>query len=109
MLIFRLAGPAILTLYKFCSPNEIVISWSAPTDVGDGITRYFVKWQAAGISHIQQRVVTVSRSATLDKLTPYTWFDIQVRAETDKGSGPWSVSLKVRTNESSESWNYPLT
>ena len=102
MLIFRLAGPAILTLYKFCSPNEIVISWSAPTDVGDGITRYFVKWQAAGISHIQQRVVTVSRSATLDKLTPYTWFDIQVRAETDKGSGPWSVSLKVRTNESSE-------
>nr|XP_058960477.1 uncharacterized protein LOC131787381 [Pocillopora verrucosa] len=82
------------------SPNEIVISWSAPTDVGDGITRYCVKWQAAGISHIQQRVVTVSRSATLDKLTPYTWFDIQVRAETDKGSGPWSVSLKVRTNES---------
>lgn len=70
------------------SPNKIVISWSSHTDVGDGITEYSVKWQATGISNIQEKVVTGSRSATLDKLTPHTWYDIQVRIENDKGDGP---------------------
>ena len=82
------------------SSNKIVISWSAPTDVGDGIKGYFVKWQADGISEIQQKLVVERRAATLDKLTPYTRYEIHVRAENDKGDGPWSVLLKVRTNES---------
>ncbi|XP_022804806.1 lactadherin-like [Stylophora pistillata] len=82
--------------------KKIVISWSAPTDVGDGITGYVVRWQIAGKADYQGKVVTGSRSATLDKLTPYTLYDIQVRAENDKGHGPWSASLKVRTQESSE-------
>ena len=66
------------------------------------MTEYSVKWQATGISKIQEKVVAGSRSATLDKLTPHTCFDIQVRAENDKGDGPWSVTLRVGTEESSE-------
>ena len=87
---------------KSVSSTKIVISWSAPTDEGDGITGYSVKWQAAGESKIYQKEVTGNRSVTLDKLTPYTWYDIHVRAESHNGDGPWSVPLKVRTKESSE-------
>ncbi|XP_022804804.1 contactin-3-like isoform X2 [Stylophora pistillata] len=80
--------------------NKIVISWSEPTDLGNGITGYVVRWQSAEKADYQEKVVTGSRSATLDNLTPYTWYDIQVRAENDKGRGPWSVSLQERTQES---------
>ena len=87
---------------KSVSSTKIVISWSAPTDEGDGITGYSVKWKAAGESKIYQKEVTGNRSVTLDKLTPYTWYDIHVRAESQNGDGPWSVPLEVRTKESSE-------
>ena len=87
---------------KSVSSTKIVISWSAPTDEGDGITGYSVKWKAAEESKIYQKEVTGNRSVTLDKLTPYTWYDIHVRAESRNGDGPWSVPLKVRTKESSE-------
>ena len=87
---------------KSVSSTKIVISWSAPTDEGDGITGYSVKWKAAEESKIYQKEVTGNRSVTLDKLTPYTWYDIHVRAESRNGDGLWSVPLKVRTKESSE-------
>ena len=91
---------------KSLSSTKIVISWSAPTDEGDGITGYSVKWQAAGESKIYQKEVTGSRTVTLDKLTPYTLYEIHVRAESLNGDGLWSGPLKVRTNESSELLNY---
>ena len=87
---------------KSVSSTKIVISWSAPTDEGDGITGYSVKWQVAGESKIYQKEVTGNRSVTLDKLTPYTWYDIHVRAESHNGDGPRSVPLEVKTKESSE-------
>ena len=83
------------------SSTKILISWSAPTE-GDGITGYSVTWQAAGESKIYQKEVTGSRSVTMHKLTPYTWYGIRVRAESRNGDGPWSVPQKVRTEESSE-------
>ena len=87
---------------KSVSSTKIVISWNAPTDEGDGITWYSVKWQAAGESKIYQKEVTGSRTVTLDKLTPYTLYEIHVRAESLNGDGLWSGPLKVRTYESSE-------
>lgn len=98
-----LPGQPTLPSADFVLSNKIVISWSAPTIAGDGITGYIVKWWSAEKADYQEKVVTGSRSAILDKLTPYTRYDIQVRAENDKGRGPWSVSLKVTTQESSPS------
>ncbi|KAJ7371448.1 hypothetical protein OS493_025918 [Desmophyllum pertusum] len=82
------------------STNEIDISWTAPADTGDGITGYTVQWQVIGKSTQTQKVVTgASRSARLP-VTPYTRYDIQVRAFNDKVHGPWSVALKVMSKES---------
>ena len=82
------------------STNEIAISWTAPADVGDGITGYIVQWQAAGEANFKDKVVTGSTSARL-AVTPYTLYDIQVRAFNDKGHGPWSLPLRgARSRES---------
>ncbi|KAL9973643.1 hypothetical protein ACROYT_G020124 [Oculina patagonica] len=81
------------------STHEITISWTAPSKVGDGITGYNVQWQVVGKLTKDQKVVTGSTSARL-VVTPYTEYDIQVRAYNGKGDGPWSAPLKVRSKES---------
>ena len=47
--------------------------------------------------------------AALDKLTPYTQYDIQVRAYNDKGDGPWTMPLRVTTSESGKSGYFSIT
>ena len=81
------------------STHEIRISWTAPSDAGDGITGYNVQWQVVGKLTKTQKVVAGSTSARLD-VTPYTEYDIQVRAYNGKGYGPWSAPLRVRSKES---------
>ena len=80
--------------------TSITIQWNTPDEVGDGITGYNVRWQENGTSTVQQKVITGSRVVRLDSLTPYTWYNIQVQAYSKKGSGPWSLVLKVRSAES---------
>ena len=83
----------------------IKITWDAPTDVGDGIKGYTVKWQEVnGTSGSTQKVVPLSIfNAALLAVTPYTWYDIHVQAYNDKEfGGPWSKALRVQSNESGE-------
>ena len=82
------------------STTSISIQWDAPDEVGDGITGYHVRWQEEGASIPKQKVVTSSTVVTLNKLTPYTWYTIQVQAKNNKGVGLWSEELKLRSNES---------
>ena len=81
------------------STHVIDISWTAPSDTGAGITGYNVQWQAVGEKVKNQKVITGSRTAKLD-ITPYTLYDIQVRAYNEKGDGPFSLPLRVRSQES---------
>ena len=82
------------------STNSISIKWNEPTEVGDGVTGYNVRWQEVGASISTQKVITGNRVATLDNLSTYTWYYIQVQAYTNKGEGPWSIPLQVRSGES---------
>jgi hypothetical protein len=79
--------------------HVIDISWTAPSDTGAGITGYNVQWQVVGKLTKKQKVVTGNRTAKLD-VTPYTEYDIQVRAYSGKGDGPWSLPLRVRSKQS---------
>ena len=81
------------------STHVIDISWTEPSDTGAGITGYNVQWKVVGKSVENQKVITGSRTAKLD-VTPYTDYDIQVRAYNGKGDGPWSLPLRVRSKES---------
>ena len=81
------------------STHFINISWTAPSDKGAGITGYDVQWQAVGEAVKTEKEITGSLTAKLD-VTPYTEYDIQVRAYNGKGNGPWSHPLNVRSKES---------
>jgi len=87
----------------FTSNTSVTITWDTPTDGGDNITGYNVWWIEVGTSVPSQKVITANKVATLDKLTPYTQYDIQVRAFNDKGEGPWTMPLRVTTSESGKS------
>ena len=84
------------------SNTSITIAWDTPSDGGDGITGYNVWWMEVGTSIPFQKVITGNRVATLDKLTPYTQYIIQVQAYNGKGEGPWTIPLGERTSESGE-------
>ena len=81
------------------STHVIDISWTAPSNTGAGITGYNVQWQVVGNLPKNEKVITGSTTAKLD-VTPYTEYDIQVRAYNGKGNGPWSLPLRVRSKES---------
>ena len=82
----------------------INITWDPPTDIGDGIKGYTVKWREVnGTSGSMQKVVLLSIfNAVSLTVTPYTWYDIHVQAYNDEGIGPWSKPLKVQSSESGE-------
>ena len=81
------------------STDVIDISWTAPSDTGTGITGYNVQWQVVGKLPKNEKLITGSMTAKLD-VTPYTEYDIQVRAYNGQGNGPWSLPLRVRSKES---------
>jgi len=84
---------------KSVSTHVIDISWKAPSDTGAGITGYKVQWHVVGKSGKYLKVITGSKAAKLS-VTPYTEYDIQVRAYNRKGDGPWSQPLRVKSKES---------
>ena len=81
------------------STHVIDILWTAPSDIGAGVTGYNVQWQVFGKLPKNEKVITGNTAAKLD-VTPYTEYDIQVRAYNGKGNGPWSLPLRVRSKES---------
>ena len=80
----------------------INITWDPPTNIGDGIKGYTVKWQEVnGTSGLMQKVVPpLIFNRALLAVTPYTWYEIHVQAYNDEGSGPWSKPLRVQSRES---------
>ena len=98
-IILGLPGQPSAPTANSVSTHVIDISWAAPSDRGAGIAGYNIQWQVVGKSEKKQKVITGSRTAKLD-VTPYTEYDIQVRAYNGKGDGPWSQPLQVRSKES---------
>ena len=77
------------------TPTKLSVTWTAPTNTGPAITDYDVQyrtggtpvgtWQDAGFSG-------TGTSTTLTGLTQGTAYEVQVRATSNEGTGPWSAS-----------------
>ena len=82
------------------TPQQLSVSWSAPTNTGPAITDYDVQyrttgppagtWQDAGFTGI-------GTSTTLMGLTQGTAYQVQVRATSPEGTGSWSTSGTATT------------
>ena len=85
------------------TPTKLSVTWTAPTNTGPALTDYDVRyrqsnpenlvnlgnpartWQDAGFTG-------TGTSTTLTSLTQGTAYDVQVRATSEEGTGPWSAS-----------------
>ena len=83
-----------------------MISWVAiPIDSRNGILREYVVTYVAQKGGEAEKTVTVrgtETSATLSSLLPYTFYIVKVSGRTNKGLGPVSDDLIVRTSEDSK-------
>ncbi len=88
--------------------NSLTVSWSAPTNTGPAITAYDVRYiltSASASDKADATKWTVQTDAwtsgdlayTISSLDENTSYDIQVRAESDEGTGDWSDSVKGTT------------
>ena len=65
-----------------------VITWSAPTDVGDSpIIGYLVRWREQGSSDEWEELRVTTRTATLTGLENGTSYDVTVAATSRRGNG----------------------
>ena len=83
--------------------SSVRISWEAiPSGSRNGILRNYVVTYVAQKGGEAEKTVTVrgtETSATLSGLLPYTFYIVKVSGRTNKGLGPVSDDLTVRTSE----------
>ena len=76
------------------TPTKLSVTWTAPTNTGPAINDYDVQYRTGGPSGTWQDAgfTGTGTSTTLTGLTQGTAYDVQVRATSDEGTGPWSAS-----------------
>ncbi|XP_065845955.1 usherin-like isoform X2 [Oscarella lobularis] len=94
--------PANVSL-AHATKSSVRISWEAiPSGSRNGILRDYVVTYVAQKGGEAEKTVTVrgtETSATLSGLLPYTFYIVKVSGRTNKGLGPVSDDLIVRTSE----------
>ena len=85
------------------SSTSLSVSWDAPTNAGPPITDYDYRYrESPGAPDGTWTEVTgttiTATSATIDKLTASTYYDVQVRATNAEGTSDWSNSGTETTN-----------
>ena len=92
--------------------NSLKISWTAPTNTGPAISAYDVRYILSSASETDKaddnnwtEVEDAWMSGTggnleyvIGSLEPDTGYDIQVRAESDEGTGAWSDTVSGTTS-----------
>ena len=86
-------GPPVLTKAVRSGSPALGVTWIEPSSERT-ITKYQVQYGTTGASEWSTKDVT-SRSTTLENLSAGTSYEVQVRAVSDVGSGPYSL---IRTN-----------
>ena len=81
-------GPLVLTKVVRSGRPALTVTWTAPQSERP-ITKYQVQYRRTGTTSWSPRNVT-TRSVTLENLSPGTSYQVQVRAFSDVGSGPFS-------------------
>ncbi|GBL94854.1 Phosphatidylinositol phosphatase PTPRQ [Araneus ventricosus] len=74
----------------------ICIKWKEPSPFKGPILLYTVRWRHA-ISKKVSTASTETSSYCIQKLEPYTSYEIDVQAKTAAGFGAWSESKKIQT------------
>ena len=76
--------------------RQLEVRWSAPADNGTRIDDYDVRYQPAGGSwtELPDTGKSTARSATIRNLRNGTEYQVQVRAGSAAGDGPWSASAR---------------
>ncbi len=76
------------------STDSVRVTWDAPTYTGPSITDYEVRYGEAGSGGWTTLVgrTGADRSQIITELTAGQRYEVQVRAKSDEGTGPWSRS-----------------
>ncbi|CAH1774763.1 unnamed protein product [Owenia fusiformis] len=82
------------------SPNEIVLHWERPEESGESITSYELRYND---SHFRQNIrISIKppvETYTLTDLTPSTVYHIQVSAKSERGEGPQTPIIQIKTEQ----------
>ena len=81
-------GPLVLAKVVRSGRPALTVTWTAPQSERP-ITKYQVQYRRTGTTSWSTRDVT-TRSVTLENLSPGTSYQVQVKAASDVGSGPFS-------------------
>ena len=80
--------PPVLTKAVNSGRPALAVSWTVPQS-DRPITKYQVQYRRTGTTSWSSRDVR-ARSVTLENLSPGASYQVQVRAVSDVGSGPFS-------------------
>ena len=88
-------GPPVLTKVAKSGKPALTVTWTAPQS-DRSITKYQVQYRRTGTTSWSTRDVT-TRSVTLENLSAGTSYQVQVRAVSDVGNGPFSDVRTIST------------
>ena len=96
------AQPAAPTVTAAAAtPTQLSVNWTAPSNAGPAITDYDVRYRADVTSptgdFTDAHYNGTTTSTTLTDLKPSTSYQVQVRARSDEGIGPWSDAGTAKT------------
>ena len=96
------AQPAAPTVTAAAAtPTQLSVNWTAPTNAGPAITDYDVRYRADVTApngdFTDAHYNGTTTSTTLTDLKPSTSYQVQVRARSDEGIGPWSDAGTAKT------------
>ena len=88
--------------------QRMVVSWAAPNDHGSPITDYDVRYRVdrtTAWTEWEPSTTSTALITTVTGLTNNTTYEVQVRAENARGTGPWSGStLEVLERPDRPGW-----
>ena len=85
--------------------DDLVTEWSEPDDGGAPITRYRIRWTAAGSdSSTDGQLNNVQSPHTRTGLLPATEYSIQVGARNSVGWSEWSAVTRATTGDVADVW-----
>ena len=96
------AQPAAPTVTAAAAtPTQLSVNWTAPSNGGPAITDYDVRYRADVTApngdFTDAHYNGTTTSTTLTDLKPSTSYQVQVRARSDEGIGPWSDAGTAKT------------
>ena len=92
-------------------PNELLVTWSTPESPNGVILNYTMYCNASDSGDGDTATVVVpgsQLSAVVMNLTPYTYYDCYVTANTSVGEGNSSTVKSAQTDESGKSAIFEL-